>query len=235
MGKVGRLTPYPRHYGGNPSHPARMHRALRSAMGTANGRERDNAGPLHGIEDGWRQAKARAIETQQRFDTLAVLQFFPHRSTALLADHELTLGLPSVGSFMARQEAADAKHNDKAKADVPTLEALLEAVDSNLEIVTHSDTTAVTTIPGRWIAPHGSTPDYDDATGNLKAALLPNYSTHYVTLVRWTGVTASPPQNQLDKVITILDDHLPGWQDYRIENDSGAYIHGFADYDLSWL
>lgn len=235
MGNVGRLNPYPRHYGGTPSPPKRVHRALRSAMGTANGKKRDNTGPLHGIEDGWRQAKARAIETQQRFDELAMLQFFPQRSTALLPDHELTLGLPSTGSLTARQAAADAKQNDRAKADNPTLTALLQAIDSNLSILSQDDATSITTIPGRWVEPHGSYPGFDSGTGNLTASLLPNYSTRYITLVRWTGATSTPPQDKLDKVIATLNDKLPAWQDWRLENESATYIAGFSDYQLGWI
>ena len=84
---LGWSNALPLELGGGPTDAERIYTALRRAMGQG------GAGPEGGIEDLWRQCKARAIADAGLGLEAAVLQAFPGEATELLETWEELLGV----------------------------------------------------------------------------------------------------------------------------------------------
>jgi len=224
MGSTGRYNPLPYHIGGNPSPVEQVWRTLRKSQGlTHQGKE--VAGPVGGIEDEWRLSKARVIARCLQLDELAVLQALPGKATAHLAVYEDELGIAAEGTDEERRAAIATAYTAQLEAVIPALRLKLQEVDSGLDIVTRDDAEAIYTQFGRFLA-NRPAPDYTFTAGPRRSKLLPNYSSHFVLLVRWSG-SGVPETTMLTQVERLLNEMLPAWVDFTIDNGVGFYLDGF--------
>jgi hypothetical protein len=226
MGSIGPRNPLPYHIGGAPAPTERVWRALRKAVGVASS-GREAAGPVDGLEDQWRIAKARAIARVDQMAELAALQSLPNKATVHLEVYEALLSTPRAATTVERQAAVAADYTAQINALIPTLRAGLMAIDSTIDVVTIDDDYAVEAQFGQYLASRTVPADY----GGRLAARLPNFSTHFVLYVTWPGTWDLTKLNQVERY---LNRALPSWCDYSIDNASGFYLDGGLD-DLSLL
>ncbi len=227
MGTIGDRNPCPTHIGGNASPAEKVWRALRKAVGTRPDGS-DAAGPVDGIEDTWRLAKARAIAAALGLEETAVAQAFPMFATVALDAYERELGVPLAATEQERREAVSAAFTAGIDAVVPHIRAALQAIDSGLDVVTVSSDTSTWTQFGKTMGSRVTPEMFVDATRG--SAAYPNFSQHFVLVVRWTGAPGGiPPAEKLATLERYLNTVLPSWFDYSIENGSGFYLDGFND------
>jgi len=224
MGQLGRLNPLPLHVGGNPSPAEKVYRAMRAAVGMVSATEQA-AGPEGGIEDSWRLAKARVIARTAQLDELAALQALPDRATVHLEVYEALLQVPQAETTVERQAAITAVWTANLSALIPRIRAHLEEIGLDVLNISHDQAS---------VAHYGQ--HYADRTdpgayGQRSAAMMPNYSTHWVLHVVWTGCPSGiPPADKRATVERYLNEVLPCWCDFVVLNGSGPfYFDGYLD------
>lgn len=197
--------------GGGLTHYERVYLALRRAMGEG------GAGPLGGVEDEWRKAKAMIIARAIALEERAWWQAFPGYATEQIGIWEGLLALPPADTLAERQRAAEAAYTKQLAFDVPTIRRDLQAIDPGLDVVQMTKTLSVTTQFGiPYEAPDGVPP-------------FVNYSHDFVCAVIWTGLTDGIPDPATLDVVTRYLENLPAWIDWRIMNGVGFYLDGFND------
>jgi hypothetical protein len=222
MGAIGGHNPCAFHLGGDPSPTEKIWTTLRKAVGsTVTGRP--IAGPVGGLEDSWRLAKAQAIGAVLGLDELAAVQAFPDRATAHLPVWEELLGLTGGGSEQERRDAATAALTVQLLAVLPEIKSALQAIDSGIDVVVQSYASSTTWIPGKSYANRAG-----DTFNTIGVEAMLSYSCHHVLFVRWSGAPGGvPPATTRATVERYLNTVLPSWVDYSISNASGFYLDGF--------
>lgn len=220
MGSVGRYNPLPFHVGGDPSPTEKVWRQLRSALGRTSG-DKEVAGPIGGIDDEWRLAKARIIARCLQLDELAALQAIPDKATVHLPVYEALLRVPAAETDVERQAAVAEVYTAQLQAIIPEIRAHLKAIDSTLDVVTRTRAEVIYTQFGKTLAARPT----DDYMTVRNHALLPNFSSDFVLVVRWPG--GVPDAVKRDQVERYLNDVLPSWVDYTIQNQAGFFLDGF--------
>ena len=127
---LGWTNALPLELGGGPTDAERIYEALRRAMG------RGGVGPEGGLEDLWRQCKARVIADAGVGLEAAAMQAFPDRATALLETWEelLRLAPAPAATETERRAAAAAALTGKGAADWPSLRDAVERLDPGLAL-----------------------------------------------------------------------------------------------------
>lgn len=222
MGTIGRLNPLPYHIGGNPSPTAKVWRALRRALGRTSG-DREAAGPVGGIEDSWRLSKARVIARTLQLDELAALQAIPSKASVHLPVYEALLLVPQAETEVERQAAVAAVYAAQLSAIIPEVRKRLKAIESSLDVVTQAHSPAIHTQFGRMLRDRVG----GDFLPTREHALFPNFSQHFVLVVQWPGAAWDAAKRL--QVERFLNDVLPSWVDYTIQNAAGFYFDGFND------
>jgi hypothetical protein len=212
------------HIGGRPSPTEKVYNALRTALGTTvDGRE--VAGPKGGIEDQWRIARARVIARTIQLDELAALQAIPGKATVHLPIYERLFGVTERDNDVQRQAAVAAVVTAQLSGVVRKIAARLLEIDSGIAVFLQSDDLATTAHFGWTYADRSGTPI---PYGNREAADMPNLSSHYVLIVRWSGAPGGiPPTDKRREIERYLNDALPSWCTYTIQNGAGFYCDGY--------
>lgn len=224
MGAIGGRNPIPTHIGGSSAPTEKVWRTLRKALGTRLDGG-DVAGPVDGIEDMWRLAKARAIAKVLQLEELAVTQAFPFLATVALDLYERALGVPRAPTDQQRREAVAVAYTAGLDAVIPHVRAELQRIDPGLDVVTVNPATSIWTQFGKCFANRNSNDMFVDGR---KSAAFPNYSQHFVLVVRWSGSPGGVPDPaKRAEVERYLNTVLPSWVDYSIENGEGFYLDGF--------
>ena len=205
---LGWSNALPLELGGGPTDAARIYTALRRAMGQG------GAGPEGGIEDLWRQCKARAIADAGLGLEAAVLQAFPGEATELLETWEELLGVQPAATVVERQDAAAAALAGKGAADAPSLTQQIADVAPWAELEQQDRATARVAQLGKVLgARDGSAPFGSHTTAGVVSASFPNYSDHFVERLH---ATAAPTDGELAALAMLLGDVLPAWVDWGV-------------------
>jgi hypothetical protein len=204
-------------------------RGLRKAIGTAtDGREA--AGPVDGLEDQWRTAKARVVARVNQMAEAAALQALPDRASYHLPVYESALKLAPSATDEERRAAIATAYTEKLGALIPEIRARLQTIDAGLDVRTPSSSTTTESHFGQYLADR-TLPAW--VYGTRIAAMMPNYATHFVLLVPWTGCPAGiPPAATRATVERYLNSALPTWCDYLIYTSGKFYLDGFLDSHL---
>jgi hypothetical protein len=220
MGGWGGRNPWPLQWGQAPSQFEALWTALRKMLG------RDGPGPEDGLEDGWRQAKVTGLLMAHTMAERAAMQALPQWSTDHIEVYESILNVPRAATDKERREAITSAWTLELGATVPALTIMLQAIDSGLDIVTVDEDWSTVFQQGKAYAPHSGSPTY----GTLQGSQWPNYSTHFVLKVEWSGLTDGlPDAGKMAEVERALNTALPSWVDYTVQNDSGFYLDGYSD------
>lgn len=224
MGGFGWHNPFPFELGGGETDAELAWRALRSAVG--------GGGPVDGLEDVWRQIKAVAIAASGASVERAFLQFVPGRQTDALEAWENVLGLARAATLVERQAAVASAITLGMAADHATIDRDLKRIDGAFALDVTQWAQAITTIPGKLLAPRVGTPPYGSGASALRrGALLPNYATSFVLHVEYALPFGSitPPAQILEDATRYLNSVLPAWEDYEIHTGVGFYLDGGVD------
>jgi len=221
---IGPRNPLPMHLGGNPSPTEVVWRALRKCLGvTVGGRE--TAGPIGGIEDSWRLAKARAIARTLQLDELAALQAFPDRATVHLSVYEEELLVDQAATDHERRASIAAAYTAQSDGVASHIRDVLRRVSTDIDIV-------VTPADVGTVGQFGKVLDSRPTPAwTLAGAAWPAYSDHCVCVVSWAG---SPTTEQRNQVAELLNAMLPAWVDWVIlrDDDGGFYCsHSYLGVD----
>lgn len=221
MGGFGWHNPFPFQFGGGPTRTESMYLAMRSVMGGEDGRA---LGPVGGLEDEWRRARAKTFAALDATQEIAIRQFWPSTATVHLTAWEARTGIDLEPNDAARRAALVAWTREKVRADCPSLEARLAAMSPYFSLyVTPWEETMASQL-GYWLNP----PEYG---GGLQ---WPGYSDGYVLRAVWdheaSGV-AYPPEPLLGQLKRFLNDTLPSWVDWRIQQAPSLpfYLDGGDD------
>jgi len=227
MGSLNPLNPLPMHLGGDPAPAERVWRMLRKALGrTRLGRGREVAGPVGGIEDLWRQCKARAVAKVEQLVELASEQAWPDRATVHIPVYEEQLHISPVGNEEQRRQVVAARVTKQLYAVIPDLQRELQEIDPGLSVVVPPAEQATVFHHGKSYAGR----PYNGSYGTRYAAYAPNYSTHFKVYVLWSGLPSGlPDEYTLDRVRRHLNEVLPSWFDFVISNGAGFYLDGGVD------
>jgi hypothetical protein len=221
MGGIGRQNPIPFQIGGGTTELQRTWFEMRKSIGE------NGAGPLGGLEDSWRFAKACGLTKCTTMGRRALMQFFPHLATDHLPVYENLLRVPRETHDEERRIAVAAKFTLQLSAVVPAIRAALVALDAGLDVVLQSEAQSVNFQPGKMLRPRDGTAA---AYGVQARSNFPAFSSHFVMTVLWSGLGASlPPASTRASVERYLNDVLPSWVDWRIVNAVGFFLDGFND------
>lgn len=224
MGGIGRQNPLPFQLGGGTTELERTWFEMRKAVG-----ER-GPGPVGSLEDRWRFAKACGVIAVTTAGRRALMQFFPNLATDHITVYENLLRVPPETHDEERRLAITAAFTLQISAVIPDIRTSLMAIDAGIDVVIQSEATSIHFHPGKTLAPRDGT---GPATyGNQKGSIYPNFSSHFILTILWTGLGGSgglPPPNKLAAVQRYLNQTLPAWVDWRIINGSGFYLDGFND------
>lgn len=226
MGGYGRQNPYPFQYGGGESDTETTWRALRKAVGAFGEGAENGAGAIGGVEDAFREAKAQVIAAVMAEAERAAFQALPNLATDHIPVYQKNLGVPPKATAEEDRQAIAAAFTRMPEADIPHLRVAIQEISTQADIVTTDDDTASYVHFGKWLAPRTGTPAY--GIGAAQSSEIPNYSSHFVTIVEWTLAPSEiiPPANTLADIESHLNEVLPAWQDYTIITGTGFYLDG---------
>lgn len=196
---LGALNPCAFQVGGGPTLPETVWRQLRSGLGT------QGPGPVSGVEDRWRQAKALGIAKVLSMQERAAAQAWPQLGVEHLPIYEAILGVAGGDTLAARSEAAAAAYVGVPDATDPGLLAALQRIDPTIELVV---VPAAESAVARHGKPFGSTQE---------TAQWPAYSEHFFAFVKWPVIDES----KRSTVERLLNKSLPAWCDFVIYQSEG--------------
>jgi len=212
---VGGLNPCPFQVGGGPAETEKVYTTMRRAVGVGGSAVDDN-----GIEGLWRKSRAAGIAAVGTATVRAVNQFWPHLATdalpyfARVVDLHQWVDEPEA-DFRARVWQAWVA---RLLADLPSLEASLQAIDPRISFVSPSFTT--TTQEGRAFEPlwpAGESPAFETSGG---CSIAPFYTTEAVLFVHFDVGYAGPPILADQRIMESVKEHLrkvlPSWQSFQI-------------------
>lgn len=223
MGGLGWGNAFPLELGGGPTEIEQIYDALRAAVGTG------GPGPVDGIEDLWRQCKARTIAAATTSMERAALQALPLHATDHLPVYERLLGItPQAGATEAeRQDAVTAVWVRQLRADGPGLRLAVRAIDARADLDLFPYADAVVVQMGKAFGPRPSTGSY----GEANASGFPNYASDFIQIVTYT---LDPTQTEPDPVTflaiqRLLGEVLPSWVFWECNDGYGFFFDGGDD------
>ncbi len=224
MGGIGRQNPIPFQIGGGTTELQRTWFEMRKHVGEK------GAGPIGGLEDTWRFAKACGIIKVTTMGRRALMQFFPNLATDHIPVYENLLRVPQQTTEEGRRLAITAKFTLQLSAIIPAIRTSLMAFDPALDVVLQAEAQSVHFKPGKMLRPRdGSGVDYSPALGGIRGSAFPTFSSHFILTVLWAGIGPVLPGPILASVQEYLNDVLPSWLDWRIVNQIGFFLDGFND------
>lgn len=223
MGGIGWHNGLPFRVGGGETDEELVYVALRRSLGEK------GPGPVDGLEDRWRQCKAIAIATSAAADERAVLQAFPGYATDHLVRWEGELGVDYGGATdTERREAVADAVVAELLADVPSLEAGLQAIDARAHVALLAFAAATIVYFGKQFASRlAGAPPF----GGMQAAGWPNFASDFVLFVHWTlgpGET-TVPELARQEIADYLNRVLPAHVDWQIHTSTGFLLDGGPD------
>ena len=223
MGGIGRQNPCPFQIGGGDTEIEETWRELRKALGEG------GAGPVGGIEDEWRWAKAEMVAAAAQMALRAVTQAFPDLCTDHLPVWEENLLVPQEANDQLRREAVTAAYTAHISAVIPNLTSSLQAIDPTIGIVVQDEDDSFNFAPGRYWRPRGiGAGPY----GVHPASMFPGFSHWFVVRVLIPGgIPDAATQAQVEDV---LNETLPAWVDWQIINREGLHCDGFLSSYLDY-
>jgi len=229
VGGIGRQNPGPFQIGGGRSEFERIWFELRKAIGD------DGAGPIDSLEDTWRQSKAAGIVMATAMGERALNQFFPFKATDHLGVYEDLLRVAPASTEQGRRDAITAAFTRQVSAIVGDLRGELQAIDPGLDYLTQTADDAIVAHAGKYLRPRPAGGGPATQYGSQAGSKFPNFSSHFIVTVLWSGLTGGiAPASELKKVQDLLNDTLPAWVDWRVINATGGFfLDGFNDSLLS--
>jgi hypothetical protein len=236
----GSTNPFPLKFGGGPSDWQKTHAALRTMVGPK------NVGPEDGIEDSWRQARARGLAALASFDERAAMQAFPDNATDHLPVYEqiLRLAPPADASDEERRRTYLALWTRLIDATIPSLESELQAIDSRFSIVdisTYIPTQNRVTQAGRTVEPYSelaadpNNPPFSPSFGR-SGTQFPNYADSYRVHVQFGVPNGTYPDavmlDAMRRATDLLNERLPAWCAWNIFFEDGSNPGFFCDLSL---
>lgn len=220
MAGLGWGNPFPLEMGGGESIVESHYRALTAALGRGGSAE-DVDNTVDGL---WRTCLALGLASLSSFGERSALQVFPSKATDLLPYYEQLLFLPSAGSDADRRQAAARRYRLAPDADLPAIEAALQAIDPRFSIFTPNVDTEETTVPGRVFE------DYDAAepfNGGRKSTRFGNYSTGFIVRVLFDLGGALPTfadRAAIAEAHRTLNDLLPSINTFSLVTSRGFQL-----------
>lgn len=216
MGEWGDM--WPLDWGGAPSQADLVHNALRVARGETGDPRTSGTGKVGGIEDSWVRCEAETLAAGDDAVERALNQNFGYLATDRLATLEQRYGLEPSGTEQDRRDAVAAYEREEARADCPSLLAMLQALSPYFALEYIPREKQIVMYAGKWLA---------SRTGSDGGAQpWANYSDAYMTHVTWDVVAAGglPTPQLLARAGRLLRERLPGWQDFQIHQLDGGWV-----------
>lgn len=214
----------PLEIGGSSTEIEAIYDALRNAVGVG------GAGPVDGIEDLWRQSKAIGLAAATTSMERAALQALPMFASDHLPVYEELLGIvPGADDTEAdRVTAVSIAWSKTLRADGEGLGLAVQAIDARAGLDYLDNTTGQTVTFGKAFAPRPDDGSYGTTTTQTD---IPNWSTDFFQLITYAldpGATiiATPILLALRR---LLNEVLPSWVDWEINDGYGFYLDGGAD------
>jgi hypothetical protein len=219
MSGLGWCSPLPSEIGGGDSDVERIWMGLRDAWG------KPGPGPIDGLEDLWRQSKARAIAFSSSTMERAAFQIFPAYSTGPhLAYYENIYGYYPGGQTIPEEWERGAsvalEYHQLPPRGVGELEDMIALIvpDSYIQNQAYNDSIISDFGKSLQARPYSVEGDVDLAEGGNPATSLPNYSSDMVVYVR---VPVATTYTERATVARTLNRFVSSWVDWRIY-DEGA-------------
>ncbi len=221
-------NPLPFQLGGGPTPSQAIYAALKSAVGKGGSADPGTTREL------WRRLIAIGVSQIAQVKDLAIAQAFAASMGPALPAWERMLLLPTLATDVARRALVGATITQKGGSTGPELSRGLQAVDPQFSIITLPWAQAITSIPGRWLAPLPGSGDPTFGTTRTGASpyaqAAPGFSDSLVERVLYTlapGVTEIPIAS-LAGAAAFLNDALPWWKSYDIGTlDTHGGVTGF--------
>lgn len=213
---------WPIEFGGAPSQADRVHRALRVARGETGDPRTSGTGRLGGIEDSWVRCEAESLAAGDDAIERATNQNFGYLATDRLATLEQRYGLEPSGTEQDRRDAVAAFEREEARADCPSLLAMLQEISPHFGLEYTDRDQQIVTYAGKWLASRTDS----DGTAQRHA----NYSDAYVLHVTWDVAAAGglPSRALAARAGRLLRARLPGWMTVWLHQLTGGCLAGYA-------
>jgi hypothetical protein len=216
MGTFGGFATFPLELGGDASSLEKTYAALRGSLGIGGVAVDDS-----GIDGLILEAHAMGLDAIFSLDERAALQAFPSSMIDNLPDAEEILRIvPPPGATEAdRRATVVAKWTKRISSEIPTLQALLTAIDSRLTVLDTGWANSFTMEIGRAFEPYVPGPTTGPAfllgpTGTKSFSKYPAYSSRDEVVVLFDlGAPGTIPGNAELRILAfakaLLDDVLP--------------------------
>ncbi len=216
MPGFGGGNPFPIELGGGPSSTQKIYQTLKHAVGIGGAAEDGT------IEADWRFAQARGLRAGWSIDR-AVNQAWPSLATDYIQVYEemLLLNPGSLSDEERRKQILD-RYTRSIDSSAGGIEEDLQEIDPLFSVINVDRDTARTTMFGRGF--EDEAPGDTDACGpafggGRKSTAWPNYSTDFVSIVRYdlaTGGLTAEAQRRIERAKGLLREVLPAWVDWWI-------------------
>jgi hypothetical protein len=217
MGAFGGLATFPLEMGGDETSLAKTYNALRGMLGFG-GFALDDTG----IDGLFLAAYAMGLDAVFSLDERAALQVFPDLSIDLIPSYEEILRIvPEPGATEEdRREAITAAWTKRISAEIPTLNALLKAIDSRFSVLDTVWANSKVTIYGRAFEPYAPGISTSVAFslgpfGTKGWSDYPMFSTRDEVAVLFdlgVGIAPGLPEQRIMGIgKSLLDEVLPSW------------------------
>lgn len=208
-------NPFPMQFGGDPTEIENVHLSLREMTGGETG----GPGPLDGVDDSLRQAKATSIAFADAAVERAFLQAFPNHATdALPLWEKLLLTSGADDTEVALREALTVAYRSPNGATTPHLIAALTAISPLLSIELEDPDETVVAIPGKYFAPDDNVPPFYSGLSTHVSARKPNFSSRDILRVVYAlpvGETVIP-DDIVELVTVLLTERLPSRETWTL-------------------
>lgn len=224
-------NPLPFTLGGGPTDIESTWLTMREMVGGEHG-----PGPIGGVDDLARQARATSIAGAERAIERAFLQHFPALATDALPLYEALYQTDGANNDTALRALLVVAWLPPEGATTPSLAASLTAISAKLSVSIEDADKTIVTVPGKYFAPEDNEPPFGLTSPVAHtSAVLPNYATRDILRVVYTLAAGeiAMPDDVVRDVEKLLQKRLPSWQTWTLTQLSfdlgaGFYLDGGA-------